>query len=197
MCVDVTDAKLVVFDFLKNAVCRIENAPGHEFVCYMSNCHKSLRKDPCICQLDPELAENARPELVIEEGRTEFYYAVSVTDYTFRPITDRGSKMDDTRELSRRTAMLATCAAAAIGLSPVASIAGDGQKPDGGDNQPKQWPLQLQIRLTDGQVVKLVAEELLIDFGSGGRLQLKADAFVPMSDGGSERGDEKVASPRR
>jgi hypothetical protein len=36
-------------------------------------------------QLDPDLAAKARLELVVEEGRTEFYYSVSVNDY----ITER------------------------------------------------------------------------------------------------------------
>ena len=39
-------------------------------------------------QLDPELAANASLDLVVEEGRSEYYYAVSVAGY----ITDRNDE---------------------------------------------------------------------------------------------------------
>jgi len=39
-------------------------------------------------QLDPELAGKATLELVVEEGRSEFYYAVRINDY----ITERNNK---------------------------------------------------------------------------------------------------------
>jgi len=38
-------------------------------------------------QLDPGMAEKARLDLVVEEGRREYFYAVSLKDY----ITERGN----------------------------------------------------------------------------------------------------------